>query len=508
MDSLNAIKCNNLNLRAFFEENVYDLAKQLEDYSSKIDSTHFKFLSDIYFDRYSPKKKIVDLKIFKSISQLNNFAYNFKKGEDNGISSEVVFKEIEGIILGLATPKDIISFQEYKKERENSFDDKSLHYIHRYAEIYYNFIKNSNDYIDRNIVAQRIIDDKSLENIYDCAILDEVQDFTQKELMAYKHIANGIFSVGDPLQMVNPSYFSFAKLKQLYAEKHSNYDLDLNYRNTKPLNKIINSLLDINKEILGNHSNILKNAKTVDIQESTYLFYTMHKEIFDKLNESEFNDYSIVVGTEEEKDNFLNLGREVLTISEIKGLERGTIVLYNILSSHINEWRGLESNVVKKKLADENSLLRYYFNVFYVGITRAQRHLLVIEQENVKLFDNFFGDNFDYLDKFASIDELKLKLDLRILTDEERVDRITEALKNRMIDNAMHYTRWIKNKELRERQQKRCELYKEFFDKNDTVDVVEKFLKENRIEESIEIFKTSGELKIADRINNIFNELL
>ena len=51
---------------------------------------------------------------------------------------------------------------------------------------------------------------------------------------------------------------------------------------------------------------------------------------------------------------------------------------------------GAKQYAADKKKADENSLLRYYFNIFYVGITRAQRHILVVEDDDISVFKDFF----------------------------------------------------------------------------------------------------------------------
>ncbi len=501
-------KINNLNLNINLNDEDVTISKNLNEICNKINTIEYSFLEDICRDK-DKDKKIVNLKIFNNLIKSNEFSYALKnKFKESNISIEVLFKEIEGIILGLATDNEIISYDEYKRERNNAFNDKTLHIIYSIADDYFRHIKKSSVYTDKNIIANKIIKDNTLKQVYDFAVLDEVQDFTQKELLAFKHIAKNVFAVGDPLQMINPSYFSFNKLKQLFGEQHKEFVLDLNYRNTKPLNEAVNALLAINKEKLGTHSKILREVKTVNIQESTYLFFTNQNEVFDKLNNSEFNNYIIVVASEEDKKNYQNLdkSKEIFTISEIKGLERGTIVLHNILTSHQKDWQELDKEKIDKKNADENSLLRYYFNIFYVGITRAQRHLLVVEENEISVFKDFFKKNFQYLPKDASIELLQEKLELNILTDEERLARINEAFKNNLLENAQHHINWIKDMSLKKRQQERYMLYDEYFKSKNKVEVRDKFLDKNLIDDAIEISKQIKEFDTANVLNNIYFE--
>ena len=495
------LKINNLNLNFSLTGNYLE---SIDAFQNKLKTIKYKMLCDIYNEKYNLKKELVTFKIFSRLFESNQMlTFDLKnKFKDTQISLEILFKEIEGVVLGLNSTNPIISFEDYKTERKSIFDEKSLVLIYDIAKEYLEFISKSDKFADKNLIAVSLIKDNSLKEYYDVIVLDEVQDFTQKELLAFKHMSKKVFAVGDPLQMINPSYFSFNRLKQLYGENHKEYILDLNYRNTKQLNHAINDLIEINRDKLGNHSNILKNIKTADIQESTYLFFTNQKSILDGLNASEFNDYSIVVATDKEKD--IKCKKEVLTISEVKGLERGTIILYNILSQHLSEWLKLENSQINKKLADENSLLRYYFNIFYVGITRAQRHLLIVEESEINIFRDFFKNNFTYLNKDTPIDSLQLKLDLKTLSLSERIHRINESLKNKLFDNALHYISWIKDEKEKQKQMIRYEIYKDFYKENSFEQSINKCLEFDFIDDAIEISKQSKNYDVANLLNKIF----
>ena len=60
---------------------------------------------------------------------------------------------------------------------------------------------------------------RHLKSTTQAVVIDEVQDFSQVNLILFKEIALKIFCAGDALQMINPSYFSFRYLKNLLFEK-------------------------------------------------------------------------------------------------------------------------------------------------------------------------------------------------------------------------------------------------------------------------------------------------
>lgn len=495
------LKFNNLNLNNIDLNNLDVTLSEIYNQFKKID---YKLPYQIYNEINHENCKVVDYKIFGGLFNSSSMvSYDIKNRFKNlNLTLEVVFKEIEGVVLGLKSNDKIISFDEYYQERKDVFNEKQLKIIYEIANSYLDYILKSNEYIDKNIIANILLNDFSLKEKYDIIILDEVQDFTQKELLAFKYMSKSIFAVGDPLQMINPAYFSFNKFKQLLGSNHKEYILDLNYRNTKHINSAINKLLDINKDKLGFHSNILKQVKTADIQESTYLFFTDSNEVFNGLNKSEFNDYTIVVASDDEKMDLPE--KEVFTIADVKGLERNTIVLYNVLSKHLTEWLKLENNYINKKIADENSLIRYYFNIFYVGMTRAQRNVLVIENSNIQTFNEFFKNNFVYLDKDISIEELQIKLDLSILSLEETINRINDSLTNNLFERANHYISWIKDKQEKEKQTLRLEIYQTIEEKKNHNEMIDKCLELNLIEDAVQIARKNKDYETANIIHQIF----
>ena len=83
---------------------------------------------------------------------------------------------------------------------------------------------------------------------------------------------------------------------------------------------------------------------------------------------------------EKEKLNYeYDIKHRVFTVEEIKGLEYRDIICYNLISDNLWAWEKIFSRNVK-----QDQRYRKYFNLFYVGITRAKKNLVIMEDESKK----------------------------------------------------------------------------------------------------------------------------
>ena len=100
--------------------------------------------------------------------------------------------------------------------------------------------------------------------------------------------------------------------------------------------------------------------------------YINDKKFFENLKNQKFENFTILVSDFEQKQQLRQVFKkqEILTISEIKGLERETVLLYDILSSNIDKWQKLKQLNINHKQADENSVFRFFFNLFYSSFIR------------------------------------------------------------------------------------------------------------------------------------------
>lgn len=478
------------NLKIF---NKYTL-NEFKDIPIKIinrlqNNIEYKFLIDLYNLKFKTKLKVFDFDDFNSKFReivkddlYTKYFYNY-----NEIPMEIIFKEIEGVLLGkhLESNSGIIPYEDYKLIRKNEqLSEKQLKFIYKICKQYINYINESDVYIDKNLVAQKICEEINLKEIYDLVVLDEVQDFTEKELLAYKHLAKKMFVAGDALQMINPTYFSFETLKNILG-KNSFHELNKNYRNTSDINEVIKNLFEVNKNIFGNHG--YKIPLSNDENHGSSIYRTKYSSFLRKLNELSADNYTIVVATKEEVETLEKfIDKEVLTISDIKGLEREIIIMYNVLSNHYSKL----PNIINTKHADSNSLKRYYFNLFYVGITRAQNHIIIIEENETPEFSEFFEKNFEELEENVNVSELPFEL--TVLDNDSYVSRITEALKIRKFELAKKYINKINDIELKKLQEIRCNIFENINEEN-YIKLIDECLKMNLLDDSI---------FIAEKMNN------
>ena len=357
------------------------------------------------------------------------------------VSRETLYKEIFGIISGNYDDNnngELISKNKYVELRKDSFSEKECGYIYSIGESYYKHLKENN-LMDNNTMSRQLLEMVDSIPKYAICVIDEVQDYSQVTLKLLTSIALKSFCVGDALQMINPTYFSFSTLKDLLFDNMGSKveALKYNYRNTKKIAEILTNLSELNKQTFGVHNFVLK-SESVDDKNKTTAIYSQGENFIDLVKNSSLDNFTFVVSSKEQKDKLKQIvkNQEVLTVSEIKGLERDTIVTYNLLSDNFDKWAELDRMIVSRKTADENSVYRYYYNIFYVGISRAKQNLFVVENKNVSRFNDFFSQNFEKLNSKQAIIELNNIVSKLEFTQDEIINRTMEFIKLEQFDNA------------------------------------------------------------------------
>ena len=261
---------------------------------------------------------------------------------------------------------DKLSLDKYILSRNGSFQKHECETIYQIALDYIKHLQ-ANNLIDNNIASKEllnVVDDFE----YSLSIIDEVQDYTQVNLCLFKKLSLKVFCVGDALQMINPSYFDFGYLKNLLFDDGITdvKELKNNYRNTSKIVDIIDSLGEINRQEFGTH-NFVINGQSVDSGLKTTAVFVKDCDFANKVASSKFDNFTFVVANAEQKQDLKKVikNQEVLTVSEVKGLERSTVIVYNVLSENIEKWKQLEYRKINHKQADENSVYRYYYNLFW-----------------------------------------------------------------------------------------------------------------------------------------------
>lgn len=417
---------------------------------NKVDYMLLEDLYSVYFE----KKKVAGESVFLN-EYLNGKNYRLAGAVDKikNIAPEIIYKEIYGIIYGkysLSSPSEMMGREEYANERAESFQKRECDVIYSVAADYADFMKKKG-YTDNNAMSRALLS-KIDAPLYSVAVVDEVQDFTQVNLCLIKKLARKLFCVGDALQMINPSYFNFGYLKSLmYGDITGVSELKHNYRSTEKIEAIAEKLGQMNINRFGTHSFVLKGQAVSSPLNSAAVFINDKSFVY-SLGEKKYENVTVVVASQRKKEKLKKvLGRtEILTVAEAKGLERNTVILADVLSDNADKWHYLESMSLNRKTADENSVFRYYFNLFYVGISRAKQYLFVAESDCPKIFDSLFNECFERRNKESALAFLKEIAGKIAVDDEELCDRIEKFCSLEQYDNARNAADRLSDENLRE----------------------------------------------------------
>ena len=368
------------------------------------------------------------------------------------IAPEIIYKEIYGMIFGryeLDCPQDMMGREEYIAARADSFTRRECEIIYSVASDYGVFLQKRG-YTDNNLMSRALLS-KLSSPLYSVAVIDEAQDFTQVNLCLIKKLSRKLFCVGDALQMINPSYFSFGYLKRLmYGDVTGVSELKHNYRSCEKIEKIAGKLGEMNVKRFGMHSFVLK-GESVPSPLPSAAVMVKDKSFVYSLGEKRFENVTVVVASRQKKEKLKKvLGKtEILTVAEAKGLERNTVILVDVLSDNADKWRYLSDMSLNRKTADENSVFRYYFNLFYVGISRARQYLFVTESDCPQFFDGFFNECFERRGKDSALALLKEIAGRIEVDDDELRERIETFCSLEQYENAKAAADRLSTEELR-----------------------------------------------------------
>lgn len=495
-------------LGVFLFANEENLAAKLEKIIYFFENNVDYFLISDLYSKYFVQKDFADEKYFAKeyLNNIKNYQIENSLAKLKYISTEIVYKEIFGLIFGYcSSEKTKLGQEEYVELRKSSFSRQECEIIYSLAKDYEKHL-SQNNMTDNNLASWEMLENTQKIPRYSLIIADEVQDFSQVTLKLFKDISLKLFCTGDALQMINPSYFSFGYLKNLLYEKDltSVAELKNNYRNTKKIQQIIDELEKINTSVFGTH-NFVTSGIGVETQAKTQTVFCNDKQTISDVAKNKFDTFTVVVSSEQKKQELRKIlkNQEILTVAEIKGLERDSVVLHNLLSDNAGKWQYLSTLLLNKKTADENSVFRYYFNLFYVGISRAKQNLFVLEDEKIKTFENFLSKEFDQKNKQAFVDCLVDAVGKIEFTQEEYFERIAEFLKLEQFDNARFAADKITDDIARKNQLTTIDINQEFVSVGKYREAGIKFWEAGLTDEAKKQFALSGDKILIDFIDAI-----
>jgi len=308
--------------------------------------------------------------------------------EINGIIKGYLGLEYSEIINNNDKKVTMLSLDKYIKipKQYSNFNENEKNSIYKLALVYEKWLKNNN-FIDENNLAREIIESKVKEK-WDWIIIDEVQDLSEVQICMLSKLVGEhgrIIWTGDINQTINPTFFNYSRLKNLYytyKETLKEIMLTKNYRTTKEIIKLINDISDLRRKVIGKSSyDVIETAIRSGRDTGILKFDEKNiKNMFDAIKDRHY--FAVVVANEEQKDilvaKYPEIKGRVFVVNEIKGLEYENVICYNVLSSYTNTW----IDILKGKYKRNNNM-KYYFNLLYVAMSRAKNSLFIYE-ENIE----------------------------------------------------------------------------------------------------------------------------
>ncbi|MGL6107763.1 tetratricopeptide repeat protein [Romboutsia sp.] len=460
-----------------YTELLYDNAKSAFKKFKKnkcTNKTDFYFLNQFYKEELCIG--------FDSIVKLSKFTewydknlFKFKKSKN--LNPIDIYAEIRGIIKGyIGLEGNLIKNLDFSKIRMISleeyinlpnsysiYDKEAKEIIYGIYEKYQLWL-NENNLYDENDLAIKVINNinENKTQKYDYIIVDEVQDLSEIQIFMLSMLVkepNNIMYCGDIHQIINPTFFDFSRLKNIYyglGIDTSLFSLNKNYRNTIEIINILNKLIKDRQKLIGKtpydyiESGIVNGSKAKLIKYDKNVIKETLEEIKDK------HYCAVVVSNYEEKEKLINICEDingrVFLPNEIKGLEYENIYCFNMISSNINHYKEIYNGKGKK-----NSKYRYYFNILYVGLSRAKKNLYLYETNPQNIVVESLYENIEKVHKFeTSI--------LNTSTASTESDWIKEANRLEKVD-ILEKTRFARNKAEEEAVKQRNKSSDEYFSK-------------------------------------------
>ena len=451
-------------------------------------------IEDLYSQFFSPKRIVNEREFLNEYLAQNRMSGALDKIRH--IASEIVYKEIYGMVFGkyeLDDPRAMMTREEYINARKDSFSRAECEVIYNVACDYQSYLAKNN-LTDNNFMSRELLGVID-EPLYSVGIVDEAQDFTQVNLCLIKKISRKLFCVGDALQMINPSYFNFGYVKRLmYGDVTNVTELKHNYRSTQTIEKIADRLGELNRQRFGTHSFVLR-GESVHSSMPTAAVFVKDNNFAGSLTDRKYENVTVVVASQRKKEQLRAIlpKTEILTVAEAKGLERDVVVLVDVLSDNIDKWNYLENMTLNRKTADENSVYRYYFNLFYVGVSRAKQYLFVAENVYPNVFDGMFSQCFERKNRqnaLAALGDVVGKIEL---DDEELIERIEKFCALEQYENARFAADRLSTDELREKQLAFIYVHSEFLRHGKYRDAGAEYWKRGMDAEAREMFTISGD---------------
>ena len=329
------------------------------------------------------------------------------------------------------------------KEENSTLEKEKRELVYQICCDYQRWLGNER-FDDNDLIMQMIAKGKFEK--YDFIVVDEIQDYTELQIYMIKEMlnySNHIILAGDSHQIINPTMFREERIIKLFGSDQLRIRrLTRNYRCQENIVAYGNALSELRKKyvaFMGAEEEEFSRRKG----ECPFILEYSEENIKALLEElKDCPSVAILVPDERVKQRVKSFFEEipenisvVSTVSEIKGMEYKYVVCYDLIGYYHRVWQEIFEQKAKRQ-----TKYRYYFNLMYVGISRAQNYLCIINEHDAALFDTYIEQNLGYaLKRVKKFDYQKLMLHMLDRSNDAWMEFAESAMSKGDYENAISY---------------------------------------------------------------------
>jgi tetratricopeptide (TPR) repeat protein len=384
---------------------------------------------EVFYELLSDQAK----KSFEKSNRVNKI--RFLHEWNDHVPGVVLWREMQetlkGSLQAIGRDNNLMSWSEYQRkggEIEEITSGISKQDIYEAAERYQGKNRKEGKWDDLDLTLEIIknIDNKNSKHLWKILYCDEVQDFAEVQLYLmlrmteprYLHPPK-FFLTGDPCQVLNPSGFSWERIKSVLWQLHEDYKkrykfYDWNLENyDQPYQFSLNFRSQANIVKLSNQINRLRDPQAKFVQafkaslDKPLVIRATYAEVFQ--NRSRFGArHAIIAVNIEEQEKLIKQfsyqdikAKRILDIPSSKGLEFQQVLIFNFFTT-FNGW-GKKVDIENQEFSD------YIYNCLYVCATRADTQLIFVEEKDDKYWRQ--SEILPYI-RMGKIDEFPEELEL------------------------------------------------------------------------------------------------
>lgn len=368
-------------------------------YESTSQNVDFLSLRKLLESIEVPQGRAVTMKDFRPFFERHKHGLDFT-------TAHMVFEELRGVLA--AAPRAALDRDAYLAlgVRQSMYPPERRAAIFDLFTKYRAWLAESGLY-DPSLLAHAYA--PRAEKRYDAVVVDEIQDLTNAELalvLATLKNARGFLLCGDANQIVHPNFFSWSKVKSLFYSEETEalaapiHVLDANYRSSRTVSKLANSLLKIKNARFGSidkeSTALVRPVADVEGRVAGLLKKDNVLRELDRVARASARVAVIVLSDDQKADARRRFSTPlVFSVLEAKGLEYEVVILYDLIATERTTYREIAAGVSQADLdADELTFARakdksdksleaykFFINALYVAVTRTVETVYVVESD-------------------------------------------------------------------------------------------------------------------------------